>query len=97
VTNNGGATLGVVDLVSLKAIANVTVGGTPFGVCVDYLSNKIFVTVTGGDGRVAEVDGKTNTVTGTVTLNSDYIDVNPVTRLVYATDTYGNAVNVISE
>jgi DNA-binding beta-propeller fold protein YncE len=51
----------------------------------------------GGDGRVAEVDGTTNAVTGTLTLNSDYIDVNPVTRLVYATDTNGSSVNVISE
>jgi DNA-binding beta-propeller fold protein YncE len=87
----------VVDLVSLKQIANVTIGSVPLGVCVDYLSNKIFVTVMGGDGRVAEVDGTTNAVTGTLTLNSDYIDVNPVTRLVYATDTNGSSVNVISE
>jgi YVTN family beta-propeller protein len=97
VTNNGGTTLGVVDLVSLKQIANVTIGSVPLGVCVDYLSNKIFVTVMAGDGRVAEVDGTTNAVTGTLTLNSDYIDVNPVTRLVYATDTNGSSVNVISE
>jgi DNA-binding beta-propeller fold protein YncE len=63
---------------------------------VDYLSNLIFVTNI-GDGTVAVVDGRTNTKTGSVTANSNYIDVNPVTRLVYASDTYGSAINVISE
>jgi len=96
-TNTGeGDTLGVVNLANLKVVANVVVGSAPFGVCVDYLSNLIFVTNI-GDGTVAVVDGRTNTKTGSVTANSNYIDVNPVTRLVYASDTYGSAINVISE
>lgn len=96
VTNNVGNTLGVVNLVNSKVVANVPVGSAPFEVCVDYLSNKIFVTNT-GDGTVAVVDGKTNTKIGSVSANSNYIDVNPVTRMVYTSSTYGNMINVISE
>jgi YVTN family beta-propeller protein len=93
ITNNLGTTLGVVNLVDLKVIASVNVGTSPYGVCVDYLSNKIFVTAS---GSVVEVDGKTNTVTGSATnAGGSYLDVNPVTRLVYVSS--GSQVNVVSE
>jgi YVTN family beta-propeller protein len=88
-----GDTLGVVDLVSQKAIANIVVGTSPFGVCVDYLTNKILVT--SGNGLV-EVDGKTNTVTGAASnAGGTYVDVNPVTRLAYVSS--NGVVNVVSE
>ncbi|MFZ0317981.1 MAG: YncE family protein [Candidatus Sulfotelmatobacter sp.] len=88
-----GNTLGVVDLVSLKTISNVVVGTSPFGVCVDYLTNKIFVT--SGNGLV-EVDGKTNTVTGAASnAGGTYVDVDSVTRLAYVSS--NGVVNVVSE
>jgi DNA-binding beta-propeller fold protein YncE len=47
---------GVVNLVNSKVV-NVTVGTAPYGVCVDYLSNLIFVANT-GDQTIDEVNGK---------------------------------------
>ncbi len=95
ITNNAGSTLGVVDLQSSRVV-NVTVGNAPYGVCVDYLSNLIFVANT-GDQTVAEVNGTTNTVIGTVNADSSLLDVNPSTKLVYASDPFGTTVHVISE
>jgi DNA-binding beta-propeller fold protein YncE len=51
----------------------------------------------GADGSVVEIDGHTNIVTGTLAVRSDYVDVNPITRLVYASDTNDSSVHVISE
>ena len=91
------STLGVVNTVSSKVLANVPVGNNPFAVCVDPYSNLIFVTNT-GDSTVAVVDGKTNLKTGSVTVSGNFIDVNPITKLVYASDDTGaDVVHVISE
>lgn len=95
ISNNAGSTLGVVGLGSYEVL-DVKVGNAPYGVCVDSLSNLIFVANT-GDQTVSEVNGKTNTATGTVNANSTYLDVNPVTKLVYASDPSSTTVHVISE
>lgn len=95
VTNNAGTTLGVVNLRNLAVVTNIDVGTAPNWVCADYLSNLVFVTT--GDGTVVVVNGRTNAVTGTVNAPSSYIDVNPATRLVYASSTVSQAVHVISE
>ena len=102
VTDDSGVTntLGVINLNAQKVIANIPIGTGAFGVSVDYLSNLVFVAVqnTDGNGNVAEVDGKTNTVKGTVSANAQYVDVNPATRLVYASDNFlTSVVHVISE
>ena len=89
------STLGIVNLMTGK-VANVSVGNTPFGVCVDLFTNLVFVT-NKGDGTVAIVNGNTAKKVGSVNANSDFIDVNPVSRLVYATDNSANVVHVISE
>lgn len=94
ITNENGSTLGVVNLKSSKVIANVTVGSSPYGVCVDYLSNKVFVTVV---NSVVMVDGRTNTVAGSVSAGGTYLDVNPATRMVYVSGAVGNVMYVISE
>jgi YVTN family beta-propeller protein len=90
------STLGVVNLRTQQIEANIPVGNNPFGVCVDLYTNLAFVTNT-QDGTVAVVNGNTNTKVGSVTAQSFLIDVNPVTRLVYATDNSGSLVHVISE
>jgi DNA-binding beta-propeller fold protein YncE len=102
VTNDSGTlnTLPVVNLDSRKIIANIPVGTGAYGVCVDYLSNRVFVAVqnTYGTSNVTEINGQTNTVVGTVNVFAQYLDVNPVTRLVYASGNFlTNQVNVISE
>jgi len=66
----------------------VPTGNNPFAVCVDPVSNLVFVT-NKGDSTVAVVDGKTNTKTGSVTVSSNFIDVNPITKLLYTSDDSG--------
>jgi len=97
VTNNSGTTLGIVNLKNFQ-VSNVTVGYSPYGVCVDYLSNLIFVAVE-GSGDVVMVDGSTGKVAGSVSAPSSYVDVNPATRTVYAASTAvsPNVVYAISE
>lgn len=95
ITDNAGSNLGVVNLVHDKLAASVPLGSAQFGVCLDYLSNLVFVSVL--DGTVAVVDGKKNIVTGSVAASSTYLDVNPSTRLVYASASGGSVVHVISE
>ena len=91
------STVGVVNLVTSKVVANVPTGNNPFGVCVDPYSNLIFVT-NKGDSTVAVVDGQTNLKTGSVTVSSNFIDVNPITKLLYTSDDSGaDVVHVISE
>jgi YVTN family beta-propeller protein len=91
------STVGVVDLVTLKVLANVPTGNNPFGVAVDPRSDLVFVT-NKGDSTVAVVDGKTNAKTGSVTVSSAFIAVNPVTQLIYTSDnSNADVVHVISE
>lgn len=91
------STVGVVNLTSKEVLANVATGNNPFGVCVDPYSDLIFVT-NKGDNTVAVVNGKTNTKTGSVTVPSNFIDVNPKTKLVYTSDNAGaDVIHVISE
>jgi DNA-binding beta-propeller fold protein YncE len=96
VTNQGiSSTLGLVNLASGKT-GNIPLQATPIAVCADYLSNLIFVTVS--NQTIAVIDGRTNKQTGRVVVSGNYIDVNPATRLVYASDGVGaQVVHVISE
>jgi YVTN family beta-propeller protein len=90
------STLGVVDVRTGQVLANIPVGNNPFAVCVDLYSNLVFVTDK-GDQTVAVVDGKTNTKVASVSVSGNFIDVNPVTRLVYTSDLSSDVVHVISE
>ena len=90
------STVGVVNLLNSKVGANVSTGNNPFGVTVDIFSNLVFVTNL-GDQTVAVVNGRTNTKISSVSANSDAIDVNPVSRLVYTSDPADGLVHVISE
>jgi YVTN family beta-propeller protein len=90
------STVGVVNLRNGAVVANVPTGNNPFGVAVDFFSNIIFVT-NEGDGTVAIIDGRTNTKVASISANSTAIDVNPVSRLAYASDSTDDLVHVISE
>lgn len=91
------STVAAVNLANNKVVANVPTGNNPFGVCVDPYSNLVFVT-NKGDNTVAVVDANTNVKTGSVTVPSAFIDVNPITKLLYTSDNAGaNLVHVISE
>jgi YVTN family beta-propeller protein len=90
------STIAVVNLKNGQVEANISVGNNPFGVCVDLYTNLVFVTNT-QDSTVAVVNGNSRTKIGSVSANSFLIDVNPATRMVYATDGSGSVVHVISE
>ncbi|HLZ43692.1 MAG TPA: YncE family protein [Candidatus Sulfotelmatobacter sp.] len=91
------STVGVINLKNSTVVANVSTGTNPFGVAVDIFSNLVFVT-NEGDGTVAIVNGKTNTKIASVsTPNCTAIDVNPVSRLAYVSDSVDDLVYVISE
>jgi YVTN family beta-propeller protein len=98
VTNEFSApsTVGVVNLLNSKVVANVSTGANPFGVAVDIFSNLVFVTNL-GDQTVSVIDGRTNAKIASVSANSHAIDVNPVSRLVYTSDPADGLVHVISE
>ena len=90
------STVAIVNLQNGQVEANVPTGNNPFGVAVDLYTNLVFVTNT-QDSTVAVVNGNTKTKVGSVTANSFLIDVNPATRMVYATDGSSSVVHVISE
>ena len=90
------STVGVINLKN-SAVSNISTGTNPFGVAVDIFSNLVLVT-NQGDGTVAIVNGKTNKKIATVsTPNCSSIDVNPVSRLAYVSDSVDDLVYVISE
>lgn len=90
------STIAVVNLQNAQVEANIPVGNNPFGICVDLYTNLVFVTNT-QDSTVAVVNGNSNAKTGSVNASSFLIDVNPVTRLVYATSNSESVIHVISE
>jgi YVTN family beta-propeller protein len=88
--------LPVVNLATRKQVANIPLTGDPYDVAVDYVNNLVFVTLS--DGTVAIFDGNTNAQLGSAAVPSSFIDVSPLTNLVYTSGIQGsNVVNVISE
>lgn len=93
------STLGVIDTDSLQVIGTVqNVLSNSWGVAVDLLSNRAFVTDATHPG-VAVVNGKADSLITTVSApaNGGQVDVNPVTRSVYVSNPLSNSVDVISE
>lgn len=86
----------VVNLATRQQVGALALTGTPFDVAVDYVNNLVFVTVS--DGTLATFNGNTNAQLGSAAVPSGFIDVNPLTNLIYTTGINGaNVVNVISE
>lgn len=65
-------------------LANISVGNTAVGVDVDPLTHLAFV-ANSGDPSVDVISEATNAVTGTVSVDSLFLAVNPVTEKVYVT------------
>jgi YVTN family beta-propeller protein len=90
------STLGVVDTEDFNVVTNVPVGNNPFDVAADLISSVVFVTNL-NDSTISVINGRTNQVVATVPVFGRFIDVNPVTRLAYASDDLSQTVHVISE
>ena len=105
VVNNGngsGTTMSVIDGNTDTVVATVTVGNYPLSVAVNSVTNKIYVAnycgnqpgcnATTAPGTVSVVDGATNTVTHTVTVQygPGIVLVNPVTNKIWVQNSCGN-------
>jgi YVTN family beta-propeller protein len=66
----------------------------PTDITIDFRSNKLYL-IYENSGKITEIDGSTNTILNTLTLDSPIIDivVNPTTHMVYAINE--TAFNVI--
>ena len=89
----------VLDGSSNTVIASIPLGsGFPFGIGVDFLTNTMFVGLSGG--AVAVVDGSTNTVIQNIPVQGNPYGVadNPRTNLAYVGDqSPSNTVSVIGQ
>jgi YVTN family beta-propeller protein len=93
---NGVSAVGVADLGPFPLVFNVLVGNNPFGVAVDLISDKVFVTNL-NDQTISVINGRTNRVAATVPVFGRFVDVNPVRGLAYASDDFSQTIHVISE
>jgi YVTN family beta-propeller protein len=66
VSNEGGATVSVIDTTTNTVIATITVGDSPFGVAVTPDGTRVYVANATGDS-VSVITTATNTVTDTIT------------------------------
>jgi YVTN family beta-propeller protein len=105
VVNNGngnGTTMSVIDGNTDTVTATVTVGNYPLAVAVNSVTNTIYVVnycgnqpgcnATSAPGTVSVIDGATNTVTHTVTVEygPGIVLVNPVTNKIWVQNSCGN-------
>ena len=90
----GPSTIGVLNS-SGTVTTTVPVGDTPYGLDVDPLTNRVYVSSTALN-TITVVDGKTNTATATVpNVPSAFVAVNFATSKVYVSG--GNSLTVLTE
>ena len=96
VANSDSNPISVKDSKTNKVMA-VLVGESPYGVAVNPTTNTIYVT-NDLDSTTSVIDGKTNTVTDTVSVGEspDGVAVNPTTNTIYVANYDPNTVSVIS-
>ncbi|MGO9303530.1 MAG: YncE family protein [Candidatus Korobacteraceae bacterium] len=105
VVNNGngrGTTMSVIDGNTDTVVATVTVGNYPLAAAVNSVTNTIYVVnycgnqpgcnATTAPGTISVIDGATNTVTHTVTVQygPGIVLVNPVTNKIWVQNSCGN-------
>ena len=98
VTNSGSGTATVIDETSL-ATTTVIAGGSPNSIDVNPVSNKAYLTNNVWDGTVTMIDGSNDSTTFVSLGNATWptaIVIDPLTNTVYAADTVGNSVSIIS-
>jgi YVTN family beta-propeller protein len=93
---NGVSAVGLADIGPFPLVFNIAVGNNPFGVAVDLLSDKVFVTNL-NDRTISMIDGRINRVVATFAVFGRFVDVDPVRGLAYASDDFSQRIHVISE
>ena len=97
ISNSGNKTVTVVDTLTDKAVKNITVGNTPYGVAVSASGTRIYV-ANNNERTVSVIDGSTNTVISTISVGyGPYsLAVSPDGTRVYACNGGDNTVSVIN-
>lgn len=96
VTNGGGNTVSVLDLVNLRQDRVLRVGKHPGGAAENPERNEVYV-VNSDDGTVSVIDTETNTVAVTIGVHSKpySISVDANGRMAYVANSGANTVSVI--
>jgi YVTN family beta-propeller protein len=90
-------TVWVVNAADLQVIAGIEVGSGAYGIAVNPVTNRIYVT-NSNDGTVSVIDGASNTVIATVFLGSTSpwgVGVDPVRNIAYVSQSVDFGVAVI--
>jgi len=99
VANGGSNTVSVIDGTTDAVVATIPVGTGPVSVGVNPNTNRIYVA--NSDNSVSVIDGGTNAVVATVGVGSgiqtDGVDVNPMTDRVYVVNRGESTVSVIED
>ncbi len=81
--------------VAEAVVATVNTGSTPYGLCIDSVTNRIYV-ANYDDNTVTVINGATDSTTSVnVGAQPFAIAVNPATNTIYAADQGDNNVSVI--
>lgn len=96
VTNGGGSTVSVLDLVNLRQDRVLQVGKNPGGATANPKRNEVYV-VNSGDGTVTVIDAETNTVAVTIGVHAEpySISVDSEGRMGYVANSGANTVSII--
>ncbi len=97
VTNQGGETVTVVDLDTLKSTAEIKVPGKPAGIATSKVSPLVFVTAPDAHDVVV-IDTQSNAVVRRIAVGGGPVGiaVHPITDLLFVADWYSNRLSVVN-
>ncbi|MBM7633882.1 YncE family protein [Geomicrobium sediminis] len=95
VSLRGNNSVAVIDTVTNTLITTITVQGSPFGIDINPVTNKVYVTLT--NGEFVEIDGLTNTVTNRIQVSnySRAVVVDDERNIAYVANSNENTVSTI--
>jgi YVTN family beta-propeller protein len=100
VTNGGGGTVTVVDVVNVRLDRELAVGQNPVAVAASTTRNEVYVVNSGlatGQGSVSVINAENNSVVATIAVRRQpvSIELDPKSDLAYVANSGANAVSVI--
>src|ERR1700723_2793460 len=96
VTNGGGNSVTVLDLVNMQQAGTIAVGANPTAITVNRQRDEAYV-VNSGSGSVSVIDAKTNRVAATIAVHREpaSIDVDSEGKRAYVANAGSNNISVI--
>src|SRR5271157_313597 len=100
VTNSGGNTVTVLDVVDVRVDREIVVGQKPVAVAVSPTRNEVYVVNSGaadGQGSVSIINAENNTVTGAIYVHNQpvSIEIDSSGDLAYVANSGSNAISVL--